>query len=342
MSGAAGRLVVVWRVTEACELACGFCAYDRRLARPRRDADPAVVRRLAGAFAAHRRAHDVDVLVSWLGGEPLGWPPLLELGRELHDELGLDLAVTTNGTRLAQPAVHAELLARYAEVTVSVDGLGDVHDRLRGWPGGFEHLARAVSALAAARARRGGAGPRLRVNTVLVRETVDDLVALGRAVAGWGVDELTFNPLGGNDRPAFFAEHRLSEAQARRIADELPAWQRELAAIGLSLRGGPAYRARILATARGERLAVADCRPGERTIFVDEQGRVAPCSFTGDADGYALAADALADGGAIAALPARWRAARAARCHRACADCHQTTVFEKFAPGAGAPEGTPP
>jgi MoaA/NifB/PqqE/SkfB family radical SAM enzyme len=333
-------VIVLWRATTACNLACGFCAYDRRLPFARSHVDPMEAERFGAVLGAWSRARGEPVLVSWLGGEPLGWPPLVEVGRELHDDLGLDLAVTTNGTRLATPAVQAELLARYAEVTVSVDGVGDVHDRLRGWPGGFAHLARAVSALADARARRGG-GPRLRVNTVLVRETVDDLVALCRAVAGWGVDEVTFNPLGGNDRPAFFAEHRLTEAQARRIADQLPAWQAELAAIGLSLRGGAAYRARLLATARGERLAVADCRPGERTIFVDEQGRVAPCSFTGDA--YALAADELADGaGAIAALPARWRTARAAGCHRACADCHQTTVFEKFAPGPGAREATAP
>jgi MoaA/NifB/PqqE/SkfB family radical SAM enzyme len=115
-------VIVVWRVTERCNLACGFCAYDRRLARPRADAEPGAVLAFGGRTAAYQRRTGDQVLVSWLGGEPLLWRPLAGLTAALTGELGLRVSVTTNGTALASPAVRAHLLEHYSEVTVSVDG----------------------------------------------------------------------------------------------------------------------------------------------------------------------------------------------------------------------------
>ncbi len=36
-------MIVLWRITERCDLACGFCAYDRRLPGPRHKVDRSVV-----------------------------------------------------------------------------------------------------------------------------------------------------------------------------------------------------------------------------------------------------------------------------------------------------------
>ena len=102
----------------------------------------------AGGF---RRATGRRVLVSWLGGEPLLWPPLQALTRRFRRVLGLEVGVTTNGTTLGSAAMRAHLLEDYAEVTISVDGLGAMHDELRRWPGGFAFLRRTVALLAAER-----------------------------------------------------------------------------------------------------------------------------------------------------------------------------------------------
>ena len=47
----AERLVVVWRVTTRCNLACGFCAYDRALPFARRETDEASARVLGRSLA---------------------------------------------------------------------------------------------------------------------------------------------------------------------------------------------------------------------------------------------------------------------------------------------------
>jgi MoaA/NifB/PqqE/SkfB family radical SAM enzyme len=324
-SAARARLVVVWRVTERCNLACPFCRYDRRQAFPRRGADAAMVLAGGAALAAHRDATGQPVLVSWLGGEPYAWPPLVAMSRHFRHRLGLAVGVTTNGTALARADVRRHAVDDLDELTVSVDGLEERHDRLRGWPGGFAKLRDGIGWIAGEAGRRGS-GPLLRANVVLMRDNAHELLALCRELARWGIAEVTFNALGGNDRPEFHAGHHLLPAQVAWLGARLPEWQAELAALGLRLRGGADYLQRIAATTVGRRLPVASCRPGESFLFVDEKGVASPCHFTTSAYGRPLAV-ALADGfGGLPRAPA-------------CDDCQSTQVFGKFAAAPAAPAG---
>ncbi len=316
------RLVVVLRLTEACNLSCGFCAYDRKLARSRTAADPARVLAFGRALAAGLEGR--EVLVSFLGGEPLLWPALAGIEHEFR-ALGLGLGVTTNGVALAAEATRERLLERYAELTVSIDGLGKLHDELRGWPGGFERLKMALRALSQ-RKRALARGPLLRVNTVLMRDNVESFGALCHELADWGVEQVTFNQLGGNDRPEFHAEHRLLPEHVELLSRKLPVWRRELGARGLELRGGPDYLARFAASATGRKLPVANCAPGERFWFVSQELEVSPCSFSSAT--YTVELRELGD---LRTLPARFAAQRRQRRLTACADCPSTQVFAKYA-----------
>jgi MoaA/NifB/PqqE/SkfB family radical SAM enzyme len=316
-------LVVVARATERCDATCGFCAYDARLARPRRELDAGEALRLGALLAAWGAARGRRVLVSWLGGEPLLWPPLGAVSEALR-AAGLGVALTSNGRALARPAWRDFALATLDELTLSLDGPSRLHDPLRGHAG----LADAVlGTLAELRARRGAAPrPRLRVNAVLMRRTVEALPELVARVAAAGADELTVNGLGGRDRPDFFPAERLRPADVARAAAVLAG----AAGQGLVVRGGAGYLARLRAAAEGRAVAVADCAPGASFLFVEVDGRVAPCSFTVAEHGVPLAElRAPAD---LDALPARLAAARAARRAAACDDCPSTQVHGKWGP----------
>jgi MoaA/NifB/PqqE/SkfB family radical SAM enzyme len=168
----------------------------------------------------------------------------------------------------------------------------------------------------------------VRVNTVLMHENIGEFRALCRALAGLGVEELTFNRLGERDRPEFFAAHRPTPAQLVRFAAELPVLRRELAAQGLTILGAHAYLERLLSLERGERVSVGDCEPGRRFLFVDEHGKIAPCSFTLDSYGELPAElEAAVD---VSALPRRFLARQRSKRAGACDDCRSTQVFEKF------------
>lgn len=321
-------MIVLWRVSNHCNLACPFCAYDKRLGLPREEADPAQVARFIDLLGTWRRATGRPVLLSWLGGEPLLWAPRAELDARASRQ-GVDLSLTTNGTRLGAPRVRTDLVRYYREVTISIDGMADFHDAMRGWPGAFGKLAQTVPALTAERNAKAAA-LKVRVNVVLMRDNIAGFAELCRVVAGWGVDEISFNQLGGRDRPEFFPDHRLRASDVAQLANEIPGLRAELGRAGTTLVGGAAYLARFADTVAGRPLPVADCRVAETFLFIDEAGRVAPCSF--EPEHFEASVDDLHNPADIDALPSRLRALQRVHPARDCADCPSTQQFSKFEP----------
>jgi MoaA/NifB/PqqE/SkfB family radical SAM enzyme len=279
-------------------------------------------------LAEYQRTTGDRVLVSWMGGEPFLFSPLSGLSTFFSQELGLRVGATTNGSMLGCASVRQHVLACYTELTVSVDGVGVIHDDLRGWPGGYSRLRDSVVELAEAK-RAGKHGLRLRANVVLMRQTMAEFERLCVELAGWGIDEITFNQLGGRDRPEFFPAHRLLPEHAAWLQNEIPRLRNRLVGLGVLLNGSDTYLHRITASSQDERIPVADCRPGEQFLFVNEDGIASPCSFTTRGYGVRLAeldqADVLRD------LPRRFAQSRQERRLAPCEDCHSTQVFEKFA-----------
>jgi MoaA/NifB/PqqE/SkfB family radical SAM enzyme len=327
---AAYPLIVVCRVNTACNLGCGFCAYDRRLPFARSTVATAHAERLIALMVNwYARQSDSPCgqarppLLSWLGGEPLLWRDWVRCSA-LARACGLAVSATTNATTLASAAVRTTLLDNLDELTVSVDAVGDRHDALRGWRGGYARTLAAVRELADARSA-AGRPLRLRANIVLMRSTVDDFARLVGELAAAGIDEISFNLLGGRDRPEFHAGESVPPSALDRLLRQMPLLRTQLAQAGTTLIGNDDYATRLRAASRRQRWPVADCAPGTRFLFVDERGRVAPCAFT--ADEYGVALDDIAS---LDELPMRFVAARRARCASACGDCPSTQVFGKF------------
>jgi MoaA/NifB/PqqE/SkfB family radical SAM enzyme len=287
-----------------------------------------VIRRFGGILAEYQRETGDSILVSWIGGEPCLFPPLNSLTTFFTKELGLRVSATTNGTTLVNDSMRKHVLDHYAELTVSVDGIGCAHDNLRGWPGGYTALRKAVMQLVEAK-RTHGRGPRLRANVVLMRQTLGDFEKLCLELATWGIDEITFNQLGGQDRPDFFPAHRLLPEQAGLLAQQIAAIRAQLCELGVVLKGSSDYVARIQASSRDETIPIMDCKPGEQFLFISEEGMASPCSFT--VQDYGVSVMELTDVAALRGLPARFARARSRRTSSPCEDCHSTRVFDKFA-----------
>lgn len=316
-------MIVIWRVTSHCNLGCAYCAYDRNLPLDRSEVDAQAVMRLARLLSQYQSQTGDPVMISWLGGEPLLWKPLASVSKVLSGELELQLSATTNGTALKSTALRAVIADHFAELTVSVDGPPDFHDRSREWPGGFEHLRAAVTQLRTETQHRERR-LRLRVNTVLMAQNIHLFGELCEQLISWGIDEITFNQLGGNDRPEFYREHRLRPADVDALAAMLPRLRDSLWTHGVRLSGGSQYLHRFRASASGERLRVDSCNPGKKFLFVDERGRVAPCSFTLTENGVPV--EELRSVDDLLALQSRYEQRRS----RWCDDCPSTQVFEKF------------
>ena len=320
-------MIVVWQVIEHCNLACPFCRYDRNLGGKRREADPAAIQAFGRHLARYQRETKQTVLVSWLGGEPLLWKLLQQISKHYSHDLGLHVATTTNGTTLGSPAMRRHLLENYAELTVSVDAPGRAHDQLRGSGGLYAALAKNVRALANENQELGSA-LRLRANVVLMRHTIGSFVQLCVELAEWGITEISFNQLGGNDRPEFYPDNRLRPEDLAAFGNDLPALRDKLAHQGVKLLGTEGYLRRMHASSCDERVPVYDCRPGRDFLFIDIEGRIAPCSFTSGESGIPLTEIESADD--LLSLSRRFASGIATCRPAACNDCLSTRVFEKF------------
>ena len=324
--------VVVWRVTEQCNLGCGFCAYDRGLKFPRMQAEAAQVERTALLLMQWSQARGERLLLSWLGGEPLLVPWLLPLSARLRavaqsSALDLALSLTTNGTRLVDASVRQSLLTNFTEITVSIDAWGRAHEQLRGWAGGFQTLNESMQQLFHERVI-SGSNMQVRINVVLMRNTIAEFPALCEALSQWPINEISFNALGGRDRPEFYAKNALSAQDLDQFANTLPALRVQLAAKNIRLVGDENYLNRLKQIANRWAMPVRDCQPGQRFLFIDERSRVAPCHFSSDEYGLPLAAiRTLSD---LDAALANFAWQQVQRPAIACTDCMSTQVFGKF------------
>ena len=168
--------VLIWEVTQACNLACTHC---RANAQPNRHPDELTTEE-GKRLLDQAREFGPGQLVVLSGGDPLTRPDLVELV-EYGTDLGLRMTLTPSGTSSLTPETISELKeAGIRRLALSIDGASpDSHDAFRGEPGTFEQT---VEAAKAAR----DVGLPLQINTTVSAQTVDELPELRDLVSELG------------------------------------------------------------------------------------------------------------------------------------------------------------
>ncbi|MBW2618693.1 MAG: 12,18-didecarboxysiroheme deacetylase [Deltaproteobacteria bacterium] len=124
--------VVVWNVTQRCNLACLHC-----YAQADAQAGPDELTTAEGMELLSDLADFGAPVVLFSGGEPLMRPDLSDLIRRAVS-LGLRAVVSTNGTLITK-TLAAELKSLgLSYVGISLDGLREINDAFRGRSGAFE------------------------------------------------------------------------------------------------------------------------------------------------------------------------------------------------------------
>lgn len=165
--------VLIWEVTQACNLACTHCRAD---AQPKRHPDELTTGE-GKRLLEQAREFGPGQLVVLSGGDPLTRPDLVELV-EYGTDLGLRMTLTPSGTASLTPETVDELKdAGIRRLALSIDGASaQSHDVFRGEAGTF---AQTVDAANAAR----DVGLPLQINTTVCAQTVDELPELCNLVS---------------------------------------------------------------------------------------------------------------------------------------------------------------
>ena len=262
-------LVLIWEVTQACELACKHCRAD---AQPRRHPDE--LSTAAGkALLDQAREFGDGQLVVLSGGDPLAREDLPEL-IDYGTGQGLRMTLTPSGTNSLTRDRLAELDdAGLRRLALSVDGGdSDAHDSFRGESGSFEATMRA------AKAARDLDIP-LQINTTVCAETVEQLPAIRDLVADldavlWSVFFLV--PVG---------RGRVLTPITPERAERVLSWLHEVsdeASFGLKTTEAPHYRRVAIQSQQdgaGGLKRRTGIRAGKGFAFVSHTGEVYPSGF---------------------------------------------------------------
>lgn len=277
--------ILALSVHSACNCRCVMCDIWKANAEKREISVEDLERHVASIRALHVQR------VMLTGGEPLLHRNLWALCDRLREE-DIRLTLVTTGLLVEQHA--AEIARTVDEVVISVDGPREIHDAIRRVPGGFDKIARGVTALRSFIRARVSARPHLIARCVLQHANFEHIAATIDVAGVVGVDQVSFLAADVSsaafNRPAPWSAER--QAEIALAVTDLPAFERSIRQAeqqcadalqsGFVVGGRPAlsriYEYYAALNGRGEFPAVA-CNAPWVSAVLEPGGTVRPCFF---------------------------------------------------------------
>lgn len=202
------RPVVVWNCTRECNLNCIHCYANAGEERPFGEMDTEAGKRFIDALA------DFAVpVILFSGGEPLLRKDLFELA-SLSREKGLRVALSTNGTLITRAVASRISRIGFAEVGISLDGIGSANDRFRGSDGAYRAALDGIRNCVALRLR-------VSLRLTITRFNYQEIPAIFQLAEDEGIDRLCFYHLAYSGRGSRLMGEDISHAQTRAAVDTI-------------------------------------------------------------------------------------------------------------------------
>ena len=154
-------LFVIWEITSACNLKCEHCLSDAGKPNPN-ELNTQEAKELIDKLSAMKVFN-----ISFSGGEPLLRPDIFEL-MEYASEKHIGIDLLTNGRLITEELIDRLEKTNIFNVQVSVDGIGDAHDRFRGLKGSYVRAVKAIELLLKKNYN-------VAINSVVTKENMDEI-----------------------------------------------------------------------------------------------------------------------------------------------------------------------
>ena len=135
-----------WECTLRCNLHCRHCGSDCKNDSAVKDMPKNAF--LEGLDDVKKVTDPHKVMVIVTGGEPLMRRDLEECGREMYEK-GFPWGMVSNGFALTKNRLDRLMESGLRAITISLDGVGEDHEWMRGVPGSFKRAAEAISMVSA-------------------------------------------------------------------------------------------------------------------------------------------------------------------------------------------------
>jgi radical SAM protein with 4Fe4S-binding SPASM domain len=207
--------VIVWNVTKACNLKCVHC-YASAVSAPAPDE---LTYPEAKSLVESLTVYGVPVIL-FSGGEPLIHPRLFDLVG-LAVKGGARSVLSTNGLLLDRDKALKLKDLGLSYVGISLDGLGDSHDRMRGQKGAFTGALKAIQTAQEA-------GLKVGLRLTLTRSNKNDIGDIFNLMISEGIPRICFYHLVENGNNPNLSGESLTLAETRAAVDLIAANTRKL------------------------------------------------------------------------------------------------------------------
>ncbi len=202
------RPVVVWNFTKQCNLSCMHCYASAGSRKSPGEMDTAAGREFIRDLA------DFGVpVVLFSGGEPLFREDLFELA-SLAREHGMRVALSTNGTLITDEVARKISSVGFAEVGISLDGIGVKNDRFRGQDGAYEAALKGIRSCVAL-------GVRVSLRLTVTRFNHQEIPAIFHLIEREGIDRACFYHLAYSGRGGKLREEDITHSETRAVVDRI-------------------------------------------------------------------------------------------------------------------------
>lgn len=193
-----------WECTTRCNLHCRHCGSDCSLLSKEKDMPLEDFLAVLDTIPQADRPKDFTVVLT--GGEPLLRPDIVDVGREIWRR-GFGWGMVSNGWRYTEDMQRKLVGAGMGALTISLDGLKDTHDWMRGAAGSYRRTLDAITLMAQE--------PRLNADVVTCvnKRNLEQLQEMYELLSGLGVKQwrlFTIIPIG---RAASDPEMHLSDQE---------------------------------------------------------------------------------------------------------------------------------
>ena len=207
-----------WECTLRCDLKCRHCGSDCKTLSEQTDMPLQDFLGVLDSVARRCDPHKVFVVVS--GGEPLMRRDLEACGRAIY-ERGFPWGMVTNALHLTPERYRGLLRAGMHSMTISLDGLEEDHNWMRGNPQSFQMVNQAIDLLVAT------TGFTFDIVTCVTQKNYEKLDEIGDFLISKGVGRwrlFTVFPVG---RAAYDPMMRLTDEQFRGVFDFIKRTRKE-------------------------------------------------------------------------------------------------------------------
>lgn len=279
------EVTLLWALRSPCDLGCRYCYFGTIEEHRNRPAiEPGQLSHLSrdDLSAAHVLAFARSLAGSAVrrvflaGGEPLIWPPILDLISVLTDA-GVQVVVCTNGIALNRPGITDALVALgVAAVSVSLDSTDPVYNDTwrpsRNGKNGWQQVITGMASLLAA--RDGRRRPRVGIYSVITRQNLADIVAVPQMAAEIGCDYAVPQPI------SLPGDHPL-HPELSLTSDHIPELRERFAMLrsaGLPLWiPAGSYPAQVASAVGSPTGLVHGCFGGRTLFFIEPDGSIWDC-----------------------------------------------------------------